>query len=380
MSSKRRDHLKALFSGAPGEGTPPSPPEALSAQTAAGDTHERDMPVDALPLAPSEPPARARAPAPAPARTSSGAVRAMGLQLSSVSRELDAARALQDSLSSGDRIVEIDPELIDPSIVRDRLSVEEDGDEAFLALVESLRDNGQQVPVLVRPHPDNGGRFQTAYGHRRVRASARLGRKVRAIVRSLSDSELILAQGKENTERRNLSFIERAFFARSLVRHGFDRAMVERALSLHKAEMTRFLQVADAVPEGVARAIGPAPKAGRPRWLALAQSLREPGAIHLARDIIAKAGFSLAPSDERFRRVHDGLAGTTTAERPVVVDIPDDTGRVVARLTDGARLKIEFEPGQPPGMADYLAERLPDLLKSFETRQSTDRNRPDEHG
>src|SRR5690606_36556655 len=52
---------------------------------------------------------------------------------------------------------------------------------------------------------------------------------VRAVVRDLSDTELVLAQGKENAERRSLSFIERAFFAKALIDHGFDRATAQAA-------------------------------------------------------------------------------------------------------------------------------------------------------
>ena len=141
-------------------------------------------------------------------------------------------------------------------------------------MVESIRLNGQQVPILVRPHPEKQGSYQTAYGHRRLRAAARVGKPVQAIVRDLTDVQLVLAQGKENTERRDLSFIERAFFARNLVERGFDRGLVQDALSLDKAEMSRFLQVAAAVPAPIVRAIGPAPKIGRPRWVRLAELLK----------------------------------------------------------------------------------------------------------
>lgn len=41
---------------------------------------------------------------------------------------------------------------------------------------------------------------------------------MKAIVRNLSDDELVVAQGIENTERANLSFIEQAFFAATLKR------------------------------------------------------------------------------------------------------------------------------------------------------------------
>ena len=74
------------------------------------------------------------------------------------------ARELQDALKSGEQIVELDPELIGSSFVRDRLDAEvAETDD----LVKSIEENGQEVPILVRQHPDLDGRFQVAYGHRR---------------------------------------------------------------------------------------------------------------------------------------------------------------------------------------------------------------------
>jgi hypothetical protein len=54
------------------------------------------------------------------------------------------------------------------------------------------------------------GHFQVAYGHRRLRAAELLQIKVKAVVRYLSDIEMVVVQGKENSDRRDLSFIERA--------------------------------------------------------------------------------------------------------------------------------------------------------------------------
>ncbi len=144
--SKRKDDLKSFFSG--GSNVPSPPPE------------ERAM---------------------------AGAVKAMGL-----------------SLMSGERIVEIDPALVDPSPIGDRL---EDDEAAFLAFVEDVKAHGQQVPALVRSHPEASGRYQVAYGHRRLRAAKTLGVPLRAVVRPLTDSELVISQGQENAQRRDLSYI-----------------------------------------------------------------------------------------------------------------------------------------------------------------------------
>ncbi|MCE8467826.1 ParB N-terminal domain-containing protein [Rhodovulum sulfidophilum] len=64
-------------------------------------------------------------------------------------------------------IVEVDPRMIDDAGFRDRLDAEDPGLEQ---LIESIRVYGQQVPVLLRPNPDDTERYQVVYGRRRVAA------------------------------------------------------------------------------------------------------------------------------------------------------------------------------------------------------------------
>ncbi|RVH79779.1 plasmid partitioning protein RepB, partial [Sinorhizobium meliloti] len=226
--NNRKNELRALFSA----GAPAADPQT-PAETASGEL----TPVNARPAAPLDAP-----------RAASGAVKAMGLSLGSITREAEEARVLREALTQGERVVSLDPALVESSFVEDRLTDGEIDDADFLALVESIRENGQQSPILVRPHPEKQGHYQTAYGHRRLKAVRRLELQVKAIVRTLTDAELVLAQGKENAERRNLSFIERALFAAALVARGFDRKVIGDALAVQKSELSRLLQVADGVP------------------------------------------------------------------------------------------------------------------------------------
>ena len=193
-----------------------------------------------------------------PERAPAGPVRSMGLALDRMERE---SRDLEKALAAGAAVVELDPSLVDVSSVRDRLS--ESNDASFETFKQSIADRGQEVPILVRPHPANEGRYQVAYGHRRLRAAAALGRKVRAIVRELSDTESVIAQGIENSQRKDLSYIERALFAARLEDKGFERSVIIDALATDKGELSKLISVARAVPELVIEAIGPAPKAGR---------------------------------------------------------------------------------------------------------------------
>lgn len=359
----RKTQLKALFGTIEPAGEPSSRPAEPRATPAAPDTPPLET--KAFGLAKTVPAETVMRP-----RTSSGAVKAMGLSLGGLSREVEEARRLKESLNEVERIVEIDPGLVDASFVSDRLG-RDDADESLGELIRSIETSGQQVPVLLRPHPDQAGRYQTAYGHRRIRAAARLGRPIKAIVRSLSDTELVLAQGKENTERRDLSFIERAFFAHALIARGFERSVVQDALSLHKAEMTRFLQVAEAVPLRIANAIGPAPKIGRPRWMALAELLKGEAARVKAQDEISSARFrATVGSDARFSRVFDRLNRRAKPQAPASLEVRGTAGRTIARIdTARGHARVDFVDKLEFGFAEYLQAELPKLLESFALSQ-----------
>lgn len=306
-------------------------------------------------------------------RASSSAVKAMGLSLGNLSQEVEEARQLRAALAAGEQVVELDPAFLERSPFSDRLSDGALHDESFEELKQSIASHGQQVPVLVRPHSDKQkaerGFYQIAYGHRRALAAKALGLPVRAVVRELDDTNLVLAQGKENAERRALSFIERAFFAKTLLDHGFDRATAQAALSVHKSEMSRLLQVTENVPLAVVRAVGPAPKAGRPRWLALGELLaKDNNARALAE--IETGTFQAADSDGRFQHLFDALSQSlrpkASQEAAAAFQINDSKGDPIGELSRSgriARLTIPDSAGQ--GFADFIAQRLPDLHEQF---------------
>lgn len=343
---ERKNSLKELFSGGMAPPAPLTPDLLRAPETKSAEP----------------PPAAEESPAsPPPARAASGAVKAMGLSLNSMAKEVEEARVLRQALQDGERVVQIETDRITQSFVNDRLSDEERDDPDFLTLIDSIRESGQQVPILVRP-TEEPGRYQVAYGHRRLKAARRLGRPVTAIVKELSDDELVLAQGKENAERRNLSFIERAMFARALSERGFDRKVVSEALGgLLKSEMSRLLQVADAIPVDITHAIGPAPKAGRDRWMALSELfLTGKGAEEAkARDEIAAAHFRKADTNDRFQMLFRRLMRSETPAKPEGNLLATADGKGFARLEQrGKGLKITFTDDVDAGFVATFRERL----------------------
>ena len=315
-------------------------------------------------LTPDAEPAGETGPAPArPIRVGSSAVRAMGLEIGRIAEEAREADNLRRQIADGDRVIDLDPAVVEPSFAADRLS--RTADAEYRRLVDSMRESGQQVPILVRPHPDQPGKYQVAYGHRRREAAAELGRPVRSVVRVLSDAELVVAQGKENAERRNLSFIERALFAAALERQGFDRATLNAALAVHTAEMTRFLAIAAAIPIVIVRRIGPAPKAGRPRWMELAEHLAKPDMLAIAERVLERTSLRDASSDRRFAVVIDALREASAPSAPEA--LRNARGEPVIRIErTGRTMRLIVDERLAPGLGQYVRDRLGALIAAFE--------------
>lgn len=290
----------------------------------------------------------------------SGSLKAMGLSLKSLSDDADEAHALRAQLAAGAKVVELDPNLVEPSFIRDRLD-EVEGED-FEAFKTGLLEVGQQVPILVRPRADAPGRYQAAYGHRRVAALRSLGRPVRAIVRELSDEELVVAQGKENTDRKDLSFIERALFAARLEDRGFTRAALMSALSVQKGNLSTMISLARDLPEELIVAIGAAPKVGRPRWEQLASLAKQGDAKW--REIVSDPTFANAPSDARFERVLKALV--RRPKRPATDVVKTAEGKQVARV-ERAKDQIRFtiDNRHDPDFGTYLVGQLPEIYAAF---------------
>lgn len=305
-------------------------------------------------------------------RVSSGSVRSLKDSFSGVERENDDLRR---QIESGALVIEVDPTLIDPSPVTDRFKDQDDA--SFEALKASIQQRGQEIPVLVREHPTTPGRYQSAYGHRRVRAARELGRPVKAVLRKLSDQDLVVAQGVENSAREDLSFIERAVFAMRLEDAGHERSIVQEALSIDRAEASKLLSVARSIPSDLIEAIGRAPKVGRGRWQFLSEAMKSSEAQKRAKAATESPGFSERESDARFLAVLSAaskVADEDKSSASAAQTITAPSGQQIARVQQAGReLKVILNRATNAGFATFLVEQLPILFETYvETRQSED--------
>ncbi|PWE54055.1 plasmid partitioning protein RepB [Metarhizobium album] len=281
--------------------------------------------------------------------------------LGNITEKVERAQDLERQLAAGQMIVEIDPALIDGSFVKDRLEI----DPADLSmLVEQIREHGQQVPILVRPHPESRGRYQVAYGHRRLAAARQLGSKVRAVVRELTDDQLVVSQGQENNARANLSYIERALFAQRLEERAFGRETIMAALGVDKQALSKMLIVMRQVPLPLIMLIGSAPDIGRRRWMEFGERLESGDPEVLLAALSSADDLKALPSNERFQRAL--LLASAKAEKAKFTVAESRIGNVpVTFKRIGSKTTFVFDGKAAPGFDDYVQRRLDSLYKEF---------------
>jgi ParB family chromosome partitioning protein len=334
---------------------------------------------------PPSPPASAVGDLPTPTISKRSAFGSIGRSLDSIADKAEEARKISELLEAGQTIVQLDPDHVDASFISDRLGTDEEDDAVLLS---SIRERGQDAPILVRPHPEKPGKYQAAYGHRRLRAARALGIKIKAIVRKLSDVELVVAQGQENAVRADLSYIERALFASTLLQKGFDKDTTRAALGVDHAALSRFLSVVQKVPPAILQAVGRAPRTGRYKWIELADGIGEPAASARARRRIESEAFKSLPSDERVDAILEAIRSgdvsidnTATGEagrakpqrsgiaRSIAVWATPE-GRKLARISaTPEKTTLTLDNREEPEFGTYVASNLDRLYEEFKKQR-----------
>lgn len=294
-------------------------------------------------------------------------------------RHLQERGALAERvLKSGESIVDVDPETVDPSPFADRFDTSYEADQ-IAELIDSIRERGQTVPGIVRP---KGDRFVIVSGRRRLSAARQLGIKFRAIIRELSDDEAIILQGEENNNRKDLSYIERCLFAFRLDKAGFKRDTIGSALSTSPSHLSEMLKVAAAVPMNILENIGSAPDIGRRRWMDLIEiwaRSTEPENIALK----ALANRPGATSNERFQTVFAALIESRAQTSKGVSGSAPERHSLTSRGIEigsvqynskGARM--DFQRNVPKEFVKFVAARMESLHEEFLTNGSKSDTKP----
>lgn len=284
---------------------------------------------------------------------------------------------LKDVASNAVREISVD--VIEENGPKDRLSFT---DADVVTLAESIKSHGQQVPIMVRPIADKPGHYKIVYGRRRLRALRSLGIPAKALVRSLSDEEAILAQGQENTQRLDPSFIEKALFATELATSGYEQAIILDALAVDKPMLSRMTKVARSIPKSVIEKIGSAHGIGRRRWEELADQSRNEG-VDLEQITAALQLDATKSSDDRFSMISDAItqalkpnaAGKQAPYPTLSIKLSD--GTALAEVKETARaLTFKLSKSDAPEFAQWMRNNaeaeLTRLYEAWQSEQKSD--------
>lgn len=287
----------------------------------------------------------------------------------SMIRSVNELARQADAFLEGEQVVDLDPNVIDSSFVSDRLGTE---GEEYQELLQAIQERGQDSPILVRPHPSVDGRYMIVFGHRRVKVARELRRNVRAVVKALDDKTHIIAQGQENSARANLSFIEKALFAKNLETLGYDRETISSALAANAAAVSKMISVTSRISPELINIIGSAPGVGRERWLELSLLVeRKAAAIS---EIVTSDDFGSIDSDERFNRV---FTAANAKGKPVKKERTTPTAKAwrssefaITMSQKPKQVDFSFKSEKAIPFGDWLSERLEILFEEFERSES----------
>ena len=252
------------------------------------------------------------------------------------------------------RPMEIDLDRIDPNPFQPRQYFS----EAELAeLSASILQHGVVQPILVRPR---GDRFQLVVGERRVRAAQRAAlMRIPAVVKEVSEDEMVELALVENVQRENLTPIEEAQGYKRLVdrlkatqadvakRVGKDRSTVANSLRL--LSLSEFIQ--DEIGHGTLT-----PGHGR-ALLAMPPEVRD----KMARRIL-KEGLSVRQAEKLASSEKQDSA--TKITKPVVVD--PNTLAAEERLTHALATRVKIRRKGEGGTVEIAFHNEEELERLFE--------------
>lgn len=146
---------------------------------------------------------------------------------------------LRETHEAAEQVAELDIDLIDPNPQQPRTRYDE---QKLQELADSISAHGLVQPILVRRR---GLRYEIIAGERRWRAAQKAGlMKIPAVIRDISDDQLLELSLIENIQREDLNPIEEAQAYQKLIeRFGLTQEEVARRVGRDRASISNSLRL-----------------------------------------------------------------------------------------------------------------------------------------
>lgn len=237
-------------------------------------------------------------------------------------------------------------------------------EKAMSELADSISQHGVLQPLLVRPLM--GGGYQIVAGERRWRAARMAGvTEVPAVIRELTDSEVMELALIENLQREDLNPLEEARGYQALMeQYGLTQEEVSRTVGKSRPAIANALRLLN-LPEEVLKLVESGVlSAGHARTLL---SFKRQADMLEAAKLAAEKGLSVRELERMAKRANDEGGDAPPPERP----------RQKSRYFEEAELalhshlgrKVAISGNQKKGMLQiefYGEEDLAELMKLFD--------------
>ena len=223
--------------------------------------------------------------------------------------------------------------------------------DAMDDLARSISEKGILQPLIVRPLPQLENQYQIVAGERRWRAAQKVPlHEVPAIVRSLSDEEVLEIAIIENIQRTDLDPIEEATGYKQLIdTFGHTQEKLASALGKSRSYIANLLRLL-ALPDQVqSMLVDRSLSVGHARALitatdpvGLAEKIVAEGLSVRATEELARQNQSMSPSSSRQKKKSGKDADTRVLETDLTAAL--GMGVVIDHQTDGAgTLSIRYK-------------------------------------
>jgi len=144
---------------------------------------------------------------------------------------------------------------------------------------------------------------------------------------------------------------------------------VQDALAIDRAEASKLVAVARAIPADVCEAIGKAPKIGRGRWQEFAEALKSPGALQRVNLALRDPAMKSRTSDDRFSALLSEALPAKIA--PAVKALIARDGSTLATIKETRKgTTLHFDAEQMGEFGTYLRDQIPELFEAYKAQKA----------
>ena len=286
----------------------------------------------------------------------------MSIKKGGLGKGLDAIFIENDTENKSSVMLKISE--IEPNKNQPRTEFDE---EALTDLADSIAQHGVLQPLLVRPIAGEDG-YQIVAGERRWRACRMAGlTEVPAIIRELSDSEVMEIALIENLQRENLSPIEEALGYKSLIEnYSFTQEEVAKTVGKSRAAVANAIRLLN-LPQLILNLLSEGSlTAGHARALLSLKSQDE-------MEKVAKKAVEDFLSVRELEKLCKDILEKTSAEKKKIKFAKKrnpfyDEVEIALKTSLGRRVKVKEKTHKNKGILEiefYNKEDLADLAKCF---------------